>query len=101
MSLAFKYSFNVHGKTPFPMVMLSMEGCFPTTVADSVCLLDTFKPLDAAPLFETPTPERETDIINLTIITTDRHWQPRIDHWNKRGWRVGTTRAELNERSFC
>lgn len=100
MSSAFKYNFNVHGKTPFPMAMLSMEGCFPTTVVDGVNILDTLKPIETAPLLDATPPERGTTTINLTIITTDRYWQPKIEWWNKQGWTVGATRTELNERSY-
>lgn len=101
MRSAFKYSFNVHGKTMFPVAMLSMEGCFPTTVADCERMVDSFMlPLPSMPLLEDRPPEQEPSIINLTIITTDRYWQPKIDHWNKQGWTVGATRTECNEGSY-
>lgn len=99
MSSAFKYNFNVYGKTPFPVVMLSMEGCFPTTVADGGRIMASHSSAnDYLPLLENKAPEREPVTVNLTIITTDRNWQPKIDHWNKQGWTVGVTRAEYNEK---
>jgi len=101
VSSAFKYSFNVYGKTPFPVAMLSMEGCFPTTVADGDRIMASYSPAhDHLPLLEDKAPEREPVTINLTIITTDRYWQPKIDHWNKQGWTVGATRTEYNERTI-
>jgi hypothetical protein len=101
VSSAFKYSFNVHGKVPFPLPMLSMEGCFPTTVADCARMVESFMlPAPLMPLLEDQPPEQEPFIINLTIITTDRYWQPKIEWWNKQGWTVGATRIEYNERTI-
>lgn len=100
MNYAFKYNFDVHGKTPFPMLMLGMEGCFPTTVADGDRIMASYSLAHAhLPLLENKAPEREPVKLNLTIITTDRYWQPKIAHWNKFGWTVGATRTEYNKRT--
>jgi len=101
VNCAFKYSFDVYGKTPFPMLMLSMEGCFPSTAADGAGIMESNSPAhDHLPLLEDKVLEREQSRLNLTIITTDRAWQPKIGHWNKFGWTVGTIRTEYNERTI-
>lgn len=100
MSQAFKYTFDVHGRGLFPVEMLTMEGCYPTTVVDGRAILDSIMKLpEHVPLLEDKTPELQFKI-NLTILTTDHYWQPKIAHWNKFGWTVGTIRTEYNERSY-
>lgn len=96
MIQAFKYNFDVHGRSAFPMLMLSMEGCFPTTVVDGDRIRESFFP---APLPVGQT-QREPVKVNLTIITTDHYWQPKIEHWNSQGWTVGAIRTEPNWRTY-
>lgn len=98
MRNALKFYFDVCGHAPFPMDMLTMDECFPTTVVDGLAIVNSMTPLSGFPPPEKTASELPKRKINLTVITTDRYWQPKIAHWNKRGWTVGVIREELNER---
>ena len=101
MTQAFKYDFDVHGGDPFPMEMLAMDGCYPTTVVDGRTILDSMKPPQGQlPLLEDKAPDQPQFKINLTVVTTDSYWQPKVAHWNKFGWKVGAIRTERNERAY-
>lgn len=86
--MAYKYSFTVKVRDSFPMDMLSMDKCFPSTKDDGNKIVSTYLPF--LPPLSSENPWRVE--VSMSTLSDDSAWQPSIGHWNKRGCSIGTIR---------
>jgi len=88
--MAYKYGFTVKVRNQFPMNMLSMDRCHPSTPRDANEIISTFLPF--LPPLSPDNPWRVE--VSLSTTSEDKDWQPAIGHWNQRGCSVGAVRRE-------
>lgn len=88
--MAYKYGFTVKVRQQFPMKMLVMDRCFPSSNEDANKILSTYLP------FLPPLPQDTPWRVEISLSTTseDKEWQPSVGHWNQSGCSVGAIRRE-------